>query len=76
MDRRRRNIKREKERKVERVKVKIQNILKVSAGQRRWRRLASRKKNSVTSTKHICLKNDKKKQYKKVDIDYLAAKTN
>ena len=29
MDRRRRNIKREKERKVERVKVKIQNILKV-----------------------------------------------
>ena len=44
MDRRRRNIKRVKERKVERVKVKIQNILKVSAGQRRWRRLASRKK--------------------------------
>ena len=47
MDRRRRNIKREKERKVERVKVKIQNILKVSAGQRRWRRQASRKKTAL-----------------------------
>ena len=63
MDRRGRNIKREKERKLERVKVKIQ------------RRLASRKKQCY---KHETYSSEKrqKKQYKKVDIDYLAAKTN
>ena len=60
MDRRRRNIKREKERKVERVKVKIQNISKVSAGQRRWRRLASRKKQCYKHETYSSEKRQKK----------------
>ena len=62
MDRRRRNIKREKERKVERIKVKIQNILKVSAGQRRWRRLASREKKQCY--KHEIYSSEKRQKKK------------